>query len=361
MNLLFFEIFKIIFKIFNTNLIKIINYLKFLNLIIKYLKNKNKIKIKFGIDPTYKSIHIGHIYYFKKILNFIKFIKIINILFIISFWTNLNINFNYYKNITNNCFYIFYNIKFLFLKKLNCLKIYYNNDWNNFLSLKEKIFIFSIYKNNKLLNINKYKNFYIKNLYYIITQAYDSLFIKSNIEIGGFDQKMNFFFCYNFLKIIFKFEQIYFIYPFIFKVNFKKFSKSEKDNFFNIIKLILEIKKVKNKIIFVNYFKLILFENKNKINYLLINFNNIFLKRYVIRKITFFYFKKIILYFFKKLFLLSKLYSIIIFKIFKLFIINKFKYFKINNIILFNKNLLIFKGKYKIFFLNKFIYLNFYN
>lgn len=361
MNLLFFEIFKIIFKVFNINLIKIINYLKFLKLIIKILKNKNKIKIKFGLDPTFKFIHVGHIYYFKKILNFIKFIKIINILFIISFWTNLSINFNYYKNITNNCFYIFYNIKFLFLRKLNYLKIYYNNDWNNFLSLKEKIFIFSIYKNNKLLNINKYKNFYIKNLYYIIIQAYDSLFIKSNIELGGFDQKMNFFFCYNFLKIIFKLDQIYFIYPFIFKFNFKKFSKSEKDNFFNLKKIILEIKKIKNKIIFKNYFKLILFKNKNKINYLLINLKNIFLKKNIIRKIIFFYFKKIKFYFFKRLFLFLQLYSIIIFKIFKLFFNNKFKYFKINNITIFNKNLLIFKGKYKIFFLNIFIYINFYN
>lgn len=356
MNLLFFEIFKIFFKIFNINLIKIINYLKFLNLIIKNLNNKNKIKIKFGLDPTYKYIHIGHIYYFKKILNLIKF-KIINIFFIISFWTNLSIDFNYYKNIINNCFYIFYNIKFLFLRKLNYIKIYYNNDWNNFLSLKEKIFIFSIYKNNKLLNINKYKNFYFKNLYYIIIQAYDSFFIKSNIEVGGFDQKMNFFFCYNFLKLIFKINQIYFIYPFIFKKDFKKFSKSKKDNFFNFKKIILEIQKIKNKIIFINYFKLILFKNKNKINYLLINLKKFFIKKNIINKMIFFYFKKIKFYFLKKFFLLLKLYSIIIFKIFKFFIKKKFKYFKINNIILFNKNLLIFKGLYKIYFLNKIIYI----
>lgn len=359
MNLLFFEIFKIFFKIFNTNLIKIINYLKFFNLIIKILKNKNKIKIKFGIDPTHKYIHIGHIYYFEKILNLIKF-KIINIYLIISFWTNLSIDFNYYKNITNNCFYIFYNIKFLILKNLNCIKIYYNNDWNNFLSLKEKIFIFSIYKNNRLLNINKYKNFYIKNLYYIIIQAYDSLFIKSNIEIGGFDQKMNFFFCYNFLKIIFKINQIYFIYPFIFKENFKKFSKSKKDNFFNFKKIILEIQKIKNKIILINYFKLILLENKNEINYLLKNLKIIFLKKNIINKIFFLYFKKVKFYFLKIFFLLLKLYSIIIFKIFKLLINKKFKYFKINNIMFFNKNLLIFKGLYKISFLNKNIYV-FYN
>lgn len=360
MNLLYFEIFKIFFKIFNFNLIKIINYVKFLNLIIRCFKKNNKIKLKFGLDPTYKNIHIGHIYYFKKILNLIKFDKFI-IFFIISFWTNLSINFNFYKNIIKNCFYIFYNIKFMFTKKINYIKIYYNNDWNNFLNLKEKIFIFSIYKNNKLLNINKYKNFYIKNLYYIIIQAYDSVFIKSDIEMGGFDQKMNFFFCYNFLKIIFKLNQIYFVYPFIFKENFKKFSKSEKDNFFNIKKLSFEIKIIKNKIIFKNYFKLILLKNNNKLNYFLINFKKFFLKTQIIKKLFLFYFKKIQFNYFEKIFLFLKLYSLIIFKIFKLIINEKFKYFKINNVLFFNKNLLIFKGFYKIFFLNKIIYLFFCN
>lgn len=170
---------------------------------------------------------------------------------------------------------------------------------------------------------------------------------------------MNFFFCYNFLKIIFKINQIYLIYPFIFKFNFKKFSKSEKDNFFNFKKIILEIKRIKNKIIFTNYFKLFLLKNDNKINYFLSSLKCYFLKKNIIKKINYFYFKKIIFYFFKKLFLLLKLYSMIFFKIFKLFINIKFKYFKINNIILFNKNFLMFKGKYKIFFLNKIIYIVF--
>ncbi|XZR52672.1 MAG: hypothetical protein ACM3Q7_00470 [Candidatus Carsonella ruddii] len=282
-------------------------------------------KIKFGIDPTYFSIHIGHLI----LLNFIFFLIKKNffiIMIIGDFTANIKKNIEKKTLIINSI-----SLKSQFLNILGDLIIYFNSTWIN----KKNIFfflkIFNILKISKYINNNlkiKINNnkLEINNLIYPIFQAYDSLIIESDIEIGGIDQLLNVI-CGRFLQKIFKKKKQNSILLFILEKKKKKISKSNNSVFIN--------KVIKDLFLFKNIF----FNVKNYIN----NFkkNNIFFSN-----IFFFLnYKKKKIYFKKKNFL-SFYYK-------KIFNINKFFF----NELLYKKNVFLNK---KILIKNFFLKKNFY-
>ncbi|BFI90901.1 hypothetical protein [Candidatus Carsonella ruddii] len=283
-------------------------------------------KIKFGIDPTYFSIHIGHLI----LLNFIFFLlkKKFLIFIIIGDFTASIKNNTEKKNIVINSICL----KSQFFNLIGDLIIFFNSIWIK----KKKIFfflkIFNILKiskyinNNFKININNNK-LEINNLIYPIFQAYDSLVINSDIEIGGIDQLLNVI-CGRFLQKIFKKKKQNSILLFILEKNKKKISKSNNSVFIN------------NYIKDFSLFKNIFFNVKNYIKNLKKN-NNYFLKNFIflVEKKKCIYFKKkdFFSFYYKKIFNINK------------FFFNKLLYKK--NIFL-NKKILI-----KNFFLKKNYYI----
>ncbi|AFP84116.1 tyrosyl-tRNA synthetase [Candidatus Carsonella ruddii HT isolate Thao2000] len=187
-------------------------------------------KIKLGIDPTYYSIHIGHLL----LINFIFFLikkKFILILIIGDFTTILKKNIEKKNLILNSIC-----LKSQLINIIGEIFIFFNSIWIN----KNKILFFL--KIFEILNINKFiknnlknklKNkVNINNIIYPIFQAYDSLIINSNIEIGGIDQLLNCI-CGRFLQKIFKKNKQNSILIFILEKNNEKISKSNNDYFIN--------------------------------------------------------------------------------------------------------------------------------
>ncbi|XXS36681.1 MAG: hypothetical protein ACSHUF_00020 [Candidatus Nasuia deltocephalinicola] len=357
MNIFFFEKLKILIKILKYNSIFIMNYIYFFSFIKKFYINKI-LKLKFGIDPTSKNIHAGHVFYFLKILS-LKNLKFLKIIIIIGLETSLiNNSYNLKKYITNSKYILYYINYISIFKNIKILKYYYNTEWIKIINLKEINFLKKNFKNN-FLNLDKNKK--LKNYQnYLTIQSYDSIFINSSVEMGGGDQKYNFLVCYNFLLYFIKKIQIYYLYPILFKNNFLKISKSSKDIFFNLFYLKNIILKLKKKKYLKFYFKLLLYLDDFYINYIIINSKSIIIKEeYILKNINKKFFKK---YFFLNTYKVKinilKKKSLIFFKIFKIifmkkfFKTNKIFYIFFNNLKIKNKNFIFFKGNYKIL-LNK--------
>ncbi|WMC20541.1 MAG: hypothetical protein PNH44_00480 [Candidatus Carsonella ruddii] len=268
-------------------------------------------KIKFGIDPTYFSIHIGHLI----LLNFIFFLikkKFLIIIIIGDFTANIKKTIKKYNLIINSIC-----LKSQFINIIGDLSIYFNSIWIN----KKNIFfflkIFNILKISKYLNNNlkiKISNnkLEINNLLYPIFQAYDSLIIKSNIEIGGIDQLLNVI-CGRFLQKIFKHNKQNSILLFILEKNKKKISKSNNEFFVNkIIKDLFLL-----KIVFFNIKNYVSKFKKNNTFFL----NNVIFLNFNKKKI---YFKKknFLSFYYKKMFNINKFFfNDLLYK--KMILINK--------------------------------------
>lgn len=200
--------------------------------IIKKIKNiliiKKRANIKFGIDLTSKSLHIGHLFiliFIKKIIHLFKDKLIINII-LGDFTTYIN------NNIKNNC--IKFNLKKIkiqikkILKVNNNIKYFKNSSWLKSESIKK---ISKIYLNN-FLKRKKTKKKSLKitigNLIYPYFQNCDNKKIKPDIELGGVDQFLNF-------KYENKNKTTFFLFPLILGIKGnKKMSKSLKKNKINL-------------------------------------------------------------------------------------------------------------------------------
>lgn len=352
----------------------------FLKKIFKKIFFKKKIVLKVGIDPNNNIIHLGHLVFFNKInqIEKLKF-KIILILggitSLIGDPTGKIIRrYNNYKN--NICLNIKYFLcQFKFLINLNKINIYYNQEWLDILNILDLISLLYLITLNKILYRNDFKNRYVNNspiflfeLIYPVLQSYDSIFIKSDIEIGGFDQKLNFLITRFIQKKIKKNVQIMLLLNLLIGLDgLYKMSKSKlnflsfKDNFFLLFKKIFH-----SKFLFY-YYKIFSFKKKKYIiesNYYLkkkIIIKNI-MNNYINKKITSFFFIK--LKYIK--FLLIKKKIKLIYKIIKLFTFysnNKIIFYiknkslKINNILIKNFNFILLKGKYLLRIKKKYFFL----
>lgn len=360
MKILIYEKIKLIFNVITNNFINMINFFNFFDFIFIKLKKKEKFKVKVGLDTTFKSIHIGHVYYLLKLVNISKLNLFVKFLIIIGLKTSFVKNFKLYNNFLKNSIYILYNIKYFF-NKSKIMNIYYNSDWIGVISNKDTTFLIVIRNLNSFFNIKKY-NYKIKNFHYILIQSYDTLFLKSEIEIGGFDQKINFLFCYNFLNIYFKKFQFYLLFPILLKNEHKKISKKNNIFFFDTSYFKNKIiYKIKDKNIFYNYIKLLILKNYNFFQYFKTNFNIFENKLFIINNLLNKYFKNFFLKIsnIKKFFYINMLFSMRLFKTFFLIFIKKkaLNNLKLNRIILLNKDFCILKGNYLLNLNNKYIYI----
>ncbi|MFI4883925.1 MAG: hypothetical protein ACH6QK_00950 [Candidatus Carsonella ruddii] len=263
--------------------------------IVGNLKIKGK-NIKFGIDPTHFSIHIGHFY----IINFIFFLikKNFFIIFIIGDFTT------FLKKKINKNIIIINSIclKSQIFNIIGNVLIYFNSIFiikKNFLYLLKIINLLDI-KKYICKNIN-FQNININKIIYPFIQSFDSLLINSCIEIGGTDQLINIF-CARFLQKIFKKNKQNSILFYILEKNNKKISKSNNiyliNNYFiNIIlfkkifynlniytkkkKINNFIKSYYNKKFIFKYFKNFFFKNKN--------FSSFYFKKILFKNKNFFY------------------------------------------------------------------------
>ena len=166
-------------------------------------KKKIPLKVKAGFDPTSSDLHLGHSLLLKKLKVFQDLGHEIN--FLIGDFTALigdptgrditrkplsaeevEINATSYKD-----------QMFKILRKDN-VKIFYNSKWFNSFSLKELIQLSSQENVARLLERDDFKKRYksgepitVTEFIYPILQAYDSVVLTSDIELGGTDQRFN--------------------------------------------------------------------------------------------------------------------------------------------------------------------------
>ena len=162
-----------------------------------------KLKIKTGFDPTSKDIHLGHTILLNKLKNFQELGH--EVIIVIGDFTAM-IGDPTGKNITrkqltkeevleNSETYQKQIFKILDKDKTT---IVYNSDWLGKLSSIDMINLCSKYSLARMLERNDFSNRYKNNEHiaihefiYPLLQGYDSVFLKSDIEIGGTDQLFN--------------------------------------------------------------------------------------------------------------------------------------------------------------------------
>lgn len=170
--------------------------------LIKKLKTKRKLNIKFGIDPTSPKLHLGHLVALKKLKQFQELNH--NIILIIGDFTaqigdpslrNQTRPPLSEKEVKNNTkTYLNQIKKIIDLKKA---KIYYNSEWLN-KGLKDLLKIAQAATIQQILEREDFQKrlkegsqiTYLEGFYPLL-QGYDSVKIKANVEIGGSDQKFN--------------------------------------------------------------------------------------------------------------------------------------------------------------------------
>ncbi|WP_189514020.1 tyrosine--tRNA ligase, partial [Streptomyces narbonensis] len=172
--------------------------------LIKKIKSGKILNIKIGLDPTSPNLHLGHFVLIKKL----KQLQDLGhkILFIIGDFTGI-IGDPTGKNLTRKSLtkeQIKINAikcKKQILKIFNPkkIKILFNSEWLKKISILKIIKILSKVTISKMLerkDFNKrYKTGYsisIHEFIYPLIQAYDSVVLKADIEVGGIDQLFNF-------------------------------------------------------------------------------------------------------------------------------------------------------------------------
>ncbi|CDZ16283.1 Tyrosyl-tRNA synthetase [Candidatus Johnevansia muelleri] len=206
--------------------------------LIEKLKLGKKLRIKAGFDPTTSNIHLGHIVLINKLIQFQKLGHEIQI--IIGDFTarigdptgknifrksltkeEVNLNSIKFKNNIINIFN-------------NNIKIFFNSKWMDKLSASKLIDLSSNFSVARMLErdnfYKRYKSKYyisIQEFMYPIIQGYDSVILKSDIEIGGSDQIFNLLMGRNIQKKMFQDPQIIITMPILIGIDgYKKMSKS---------------------------------------------------------------------------------------------------------------------------------------
>lgn len=170
----------------------------------KLINEKKKINIKIGFDPTSKNLHLGHFLILNKLKQFQEFGHEINLIIgdftaMIGDPSGRNNSRKPLKKeeIIKN--YEDYSKQIFKILNPLLTKIYFNSFWLNELNLESLLEITNSINISKILERNDFKNRYnsnkpisISEFIYPLLQGYDSVFIESDIEIGGIDQKLNF-------------------------------------------------------------------------------------------------------------------------------------------------------------------------
>jgi len=191
------------FDILTSNIEEILPEDEFLNKLKKSKSNNIPLNIKLGCDPSRPDLHIGHSVVLNKLKQFQDFGH--NIILVIGDFTAMigdptgrnktrpQIDIVETKN--NSKTYIDQVSKILDISKT---KIVYNSKWLNDINFDKLISLSSKFTLAQFLerdDFNKrYKNglpISLHEFMYPLAQAYDSVYLRSDVEIGGTDQKFN--------------------------------------------------------------------------------------------------------------------------------------------------------------------------
>ena len=191
------------FDILTSNIEEVLPEEELLNKLKKSKKNNIPLNIKLGCDPSRPDLHIGH----SVVLNKLKQFQDLghNVILVIGDFTAMigdptgrnktrpQIDIEETKN--NSKTYINQVSKILDISKT---KIVYNSKWLNDINLNKLISLSSKFTLAQFLerdDFNKrYKNglpISLHEFMYPLAQAYDSVYLRSDVEIGGTDQKFN--------------------------------------------------------------------------------------------------------------------------------------------------------------------------
>jgi len=171
--------------------------------LIDKLKKGKKLKIKWGADPSAPDIHMGHMVIIRKLRTFQELGH--EVIFIIGDFTGM-IGDPSGKSETRKALSkeeVLKNAKTYKEQVFKILdprrtKVMFNSDWLKKLTLEEVIGLAAKYTVARMLErddfIKRYteeKPISIHEFLYPLIQGYDSVMVKSDIEIGGTDQKFN--------------------------------------------------------------------------------------------------------------------------------------------------------------------------
>jgi tyrosyl-tRNA synthetase len=191
------------FNILTSNIEEILPEDEFLNKLKKSKKNNIPLNVKLGCDPSRPDLHIGH----SVVLNKLKQFQDLghNIILVIGDFTAMigdptgrnktrpQITRDESKN--NSKTYINQVSKILDISKTN---IVYNSKWLNDINLDKLISLSSKFTLAQFLERDDFNKRYKSGLpislhefIYPLAQAYDSVYLRSDVEIGGTDQKFN--------------------------------------------------------------------------------------------------------------------------------------------------------------------------
>lgn len=191
------------FKILSRGCDELISENEFKERLYHSIEDGCPLKIKYGIDPTGDSIHIGHAVVMRKLREFQELGH--EIQFLIGSYTakigdptgksetrKVLTDDQIQNNMKN---YMRQIGKILDLEKL---KIYYNHDWLEKLSMKEVIELLSQFTVSLMTSredfakrLSENKPVSLVEFMYPILQGYDSVELKCDVELGGTEQKFN--------------------------------------------------------------------------------------------------------------------------------------------------------------------------
>ncbi len=193
--------------------------------LIEKLKKGRPLNVKLGVDPTSPDIHLGHTVVLNKLRDF----QILGhqIILIIGSGTAVigdpsgrdkTRNLLTIDEIERNAKY-YSEQAFKILDKEKTI-IRFNGDWLLNLTLKDLVFLSSHFTIARILErddfFNRYKSgtpIYLHEFFYPVMQAYDSIVIDADIELGGSDQKFNLLCGRELQKELGKEEQIAILMP----------------------------------------------------------------------------------------------------------------------------------------------------
>ena len=191
------------FNILTSNIEEVLPEDEFLNKLKKSKKNNIPLNIKLGCDPSSPDLHIGH----SVVLNKLKQFQDLghNIILVIGDFTAMigdptgrnktRPQIDIEESKSNSKTYIDQVSKILDISKTN---IVYNSKWLNDINLDKFISLSSKFTLAQFLERDDFNKRYkgglpisLHEFIYPLAQAYDSVYLRSDVEIGGTDQKFN--------------------------------------------------------------------------------------------------------------------------------------------------------------------------
>lgn len=208
----------------------------------KKLKSGKKIKLYCGFDPSTKSLHIGNAILINKLAQFQKLGH--EVIFLIGDFTGMigdpsdkssaRKKLSREEVLKNSKDYQKQASSFLNFDAKNPATVKYNSEWNDKLTFKDLIELSSNFTVQQMLQRDMFqkrqeqeKPIYLHEFLYPLTQAYDSVAMDVDLEIGGNDQMFNMMCGRDLLKSLKNKEKFVLTMKLLADENGKKMGKSE--------------------------------------------------------------------------------------------------------------------------------------